>query len=81
MMNTILFDLDGTLLSMDTDEFIKLYFKAVAVKLKDYFTFEEVSKYFWQSTQYMINNTDPNSLILFTGSLYYVSEVIKKLKA
>ncbi|HZJ85996.1 MAG TPA: HAD family hydrolase [Erysipelotrichaceae bacterium] len=60
MMNTILFDLDGTLLSMDTDEFIKLYFKAVAVKLKDYFTFEEVSKYFWQSTQYMINNTDPN---------------------
>lgn len=28
-----------------------------------------------------INNTDPNSLILFTGSLYYVSEVIKKLKA
>ena len=59
-MNTILFDLDGTLLSMDTDQFIKLYFKAVALKLEDYFTFEEVSKYFWQSTQYMINNTDPN---------------------
>lgn len=29
----------------------------------------------------IINNSDPNSLIIFTGSLYYVSEVIKKLKA
>lgn len=60
MINTILFDLDGTLLSMDTEEFIKKYFKALSVKLKDYFTSEEVFKYFWQSTQFMINDTNSN---------------------
>ena len=37
MINTILFDLDGTLLSMDTDLFIKKYFEALTIKLKDYF--------------------------------------------
>ena len=59
MINTILFDLDGTLLSIDTEEFIKKYFYALGGKLKDYFSPEEVYKYFWQSTKYMINNTDP----------------------
>lgn len=60
MIDTILFDLDGTLLPMDTELFLKSYFKAVAVKLKDFFTAEEVMKYFWRSTQYMINNTNPD---------------------
>ncbi len=58
MLDTILFDLDGTLLSMDTEKFIEKYFAAVAVALKDYFTFDEVVKYFWSSNQYMVNNTD-----------------------
>lgn len=60
MINTILFDLDGTLLSMDTEEFTKEYFKAVAIKLKDYLTFEEVFEYFWQATKVMIENVDSN---------------------
>lgn len=58
MINTILFDLDGTLLSMDTEIFIKRYFKELAFKLKEYLTPEEVTKHIWNSTKYMINNVD-----------------------
>lgn len=32
MINTILFDLDGTLLPMDLDEFIKIYFGSLSKK-------------------------------------------------
>lgn len=60
MINTILFDLDGTLLSMDTDLFIEKYFKALSIKLADYFTADEVVKYFWDSTRYMIEDVNPN---------------------
>jgi len=35
-VNTIMFDLDGTLLPMDQDEFIKAYFTGLAVKLAPY---------------------------------------------
>lgn len=60
MMDTILFDLDGTLLPIDTDDFIARYFEALSLKLIDYFTKEEVSKVIWSSTMSMIQNTDPN---------------------
>ncbi len=32
MIDTILFDLDGTLLPLDQDEFVHVYFKALAGK-------------------------------------------------
>lgn len=57
-INTILFDLDGTLLSMDTDAFTKRYFKELGIKLRDYLTPEEVTKNIWNSTMYMINNVE-----------------------
>lgn len=78
MIDTILFDLDGTLLSMDTEEFIKNYFKALSIKLKNYFTPEEVVKYFWSSTQYMINNVDPNKTneeAFFEDFYQYIDDV------
>lgn len=78
MIDTILFDLDGTLLSMDTDEFIKNYFAALSVKLKDYFTPEEVVKYFWSSTEYMINNVNPNKTneeAFFEDFYQYIDDV------
>lgn len=34
-MNTVLFDLDGTLLSMDLDEFIQRYFGLIIARFKD----------------------------------------------
>lgn len=58
MINTVLFDLDGTLLSMDTDLFIKKYFGYVAHALKDYLTQDEVVKLFWASTNEVINSVD-----------------------
>lgn len=82
MINTILFDLDGTLLSMDTDEFIKKYFKALSIKLNDYFTPEEVVKYFWNSTQYMIKNTDQsktNQEVFFEDFYKNVDKADEKL--
>lgn len=60
MITTILFDLDGTLLPMDTELFTKKYFKELSIKLKDYFTLEEVTKSIWGSTKYMVSNVDIN---------------------
>ena len=60
MITTILFDLDGTLLPMDTDLFTKKYFSELAIKLKNYFTLEEITKNIWGSTKYMISNLDSN---------------------
>ena len=60
MITTILFDLDGTLLPIDTEEFTEKYFMEISVKLKDYFTPEQVVKNIWDSTMYMISNIDPD---------------------
>ena len=58
MIDTLLFDLDGTLLSMDTDLFIKQYFGYVADVLKDYFSQEEITRLFWKCTMLVIESTD-----------------------
>ena len=60
MITTILFDLDGTLLPIDTEEFTEKYFMEISIKLRDYFTPEEVVKNIWDSTKYMISNIDPD---------------------
>jgi haloacid dehalogenase superfamily, subfamily IA, variant 1 with third motif having Dx(3-4)D or Dx(3-4)E len=57
MINTFLFDLDGTLLPMDGDEFEKQYFKRLSYKLIDYFKPEDLIKYIWMSTLKMVKNT------------------------
>ncbi|SKA86043.1 haloacid dehalogenase superfamily, subfamily IA, variant 1 with third motif having Dx(3-4)D or Dx(3-4)E [Caloramator quimbayensis] len=58
MINTILFDLDGTLLPYKWEDFEKEYFKKVVYKLKDILKPEETIKYLWESTMEMIINTD-----------------------
>lgn len=60
MISTILLDLDGTLLPIDTEEFTEKYFTEISIKLRDYFTPEEVVKNIWDSTKYMIGNVDAN---------------------
>lgn len=55
MINTILFDLDGTLLPMDTTLFTKLNLKGVAKKFKDYLTSEEDLKHMWKSAEHLLN--------------------------
>lgn len=56
-ITTILFDLDGTLLPMDQDKFIKTYFGALARKLAPHgYDSNELTSAIWQGTAAMIKN-------------------------
>ena len=56
-MNTILLDLDGTLLPMDQDVFTEIYFKKLAVKGSDLgFDPQLLVKAVWSGTKAMVNN-------------------------
>ncbi len=60
MINTILFDLDGTLLPLEMEDFLKHYFGALESKFIDYFQSGDLTKLVWTSTKYMIHNLDSN---------------------
>lgn len=56
-IKAVLFDLDGTLLPMNQDVFIKTYFKALAQKLSAYgYDSQELIKNVWHCTLAMIKN-------------------------
>lgn len=56
-ITTILFDLDGTLLPMDQDEFVKTYFGNIAKKLAPYgYEPEKMISTIWAGTKEMIQN-------------------------
>ena len=55
-MNTCLFDLDGTLLPMDQDEFLKLYFAAIAKHFSGQYDIPALTKTIWAGTDAMIKN-------------------------
>lgn len=56
MIDTILFDLDGTLLPMDQEEFIKLYFKGLYIKFAQTYNFDVLQKVIWEGTEKMMKN-------------------------
>lgn len=57
MITTILFDLDGTLLPMDQDEFLKAYMGGLAAKLVPHgYEAEKLVKTIWKGTGVMIMN-------------------------
>lgn len=58
MINTILFDLDGTLLPMDAEKFEKLYFSNAAKSVMDLISPEDLVKKLWGSTKNMVMNTE-----------------------
>jgi FMN phosphatase YigB (HAD superfamily) len=58
-MNTILFDLDGTLLPIDLDAFMKEYMHRLCLKLHHVFPPDKTTKYIWDSTFEMVKNLDP----------------------
>jgi len=58
MLDTVLFDLDGTLLGMDFKEFENRYFYLLGEKFREYCSPEELYKIIWESTVYMIKNSD-----------------------
>ncbi|ERI93093.1 haloacid dehalogenase-like hydrolase [Clostridiales bacterium oral taxon 876 str. F0540] len=58
MLNTILFDLDGTLLPMDMDAFEKLYFGAMSTYLGDLISPKDLVNNIWTSTKAMVSNVE-----------------------
>lgn len=56
-IKAVLFDLDGTLLPMDLDEFIKVYFKALAAHLVPHgYDAERLIGGVWKGTEAMLKN-------------------------
>lgn len=51
MIKTILFDLDGTLLPMDQEEFVKLYFGQLARTFAREFEPEQLTRSIWDATK------------------------------
>lgn len=62
MITTVLFDLDGTLLPMDNDEFTRYYFNLLAKKMAAHgFEPEELIKGIWIGKEAMVNNDGSKS--------------------
>lgn len=59
MIDTILFDLDGTLLPMDFDRFTKIYFNEIGLFLQDLMPPKQLIKSILTATDAMVNNTEP----------------------
>ncbi|MGE5604942.1 MAG: HAD family hydrolase [Bacteroidota bacterium] len=58
MINTILFDLDGTMLPLNLDQFLKLYFTAMARKFQDLIDSKTLVQYIMTATHEMVNDTE-----------------------
>lgn len=75
MIKAVLFDLDGTLLPMDQDTFVKAYFTTLTKKLYKYgYEPNELIKNIWYGTNKMIANegskTNEQVFIDFFASVY-----------
>ncbi|UZQ83886.1 hypothetical protein OEI98_001035 [Thermoanaerobacter sp. RKWS2] len=60
MIDTFLFDLDGTLLPVDTDKMLDEYFLSLTKKLSSLFDPHFLFKSLYSASMDMINNLDPN---------------------
>lgn len=75
MRKTILFDLDGTLLPLDTDRFVYLYFKELAGHLGHMIPPARLAEQIMASTMQMIKNTDPTR----TNAEVFASDFFPKI--
>lgn len=58
MLDTILFDLDGTLLPLDLEKFIKIYFAEMRSSFRDLMDPEKLVKCIWIATEAMVKNVE-----------------------
>jgi len=58
MINTILFDLDGTVLPMDFDEFMQRYFHEMGKMFHDMIDGKLLAEYIMESTAHMVKNLE-----------------------
>lgn len=75
MLKTILFDLDGTLLPIDTDAFVRQYMKALAAYAGHLIPPAQLVEQVMASTYEMIRNTDPN----LTNAQVFASDFFPKV--
>lgn len=68
MINTILFDLDATLLPMDMDVFVQKYFQEMGIMFHDLIDGRELAKHVMECTELMVKNTEDrrNEEVFFT---------------
>lgn len=59
-VNTILFDLDGTLLEMQTDPFVKSYLVEVGRHVGDQYDTQKLLSLIWDATKAMIMSNEPD---------------------
>ncbi len=80
-MNTILFDLDGTLLPMNTEQFMKLYLEALTKAFAPYMDPERFQARLWEGTKLMLKNNDKrkSNEMVFYESFFEGIEDKKKL--
>lgn len=70
MINTILFDLDGTLLPIASDQFEKIYFGGLSSHFTDMYTPEAFFKLIWDATKAMVMDTsDRTNELVFMSAL------------
>src|SRR5699024_10496008 len=69
MINTFLFDLDGTLLPIDMKKFLNIYFSEMSKKLSDHIAPDKIIDYVWTATREMVKNTDSSlkNMEVFSG--------------
>ncbi|WP_090841066.1 HAD family hydrolase [Alkalicoccus daliensis] len=78
-MKAILFDLDGTLLPMDTEAFIKNYTKELAPKVAHIVEPDQFIKALWTGTEAMMSNKDAakTNETVFMNAFLPIAEVEK----
>lgn len=77
MINTILFDLDGTLLPMNLDVFMSNYFKALGKKCAHIVDPKELPKIILESTECMIRSVDAAK----TNEEVFMEDFSKKIES
>lgn len=61
MLNTIIFDLDGTLLPLDMEKFAHAYFKEMGIAFHDMIDPKQLIDSIWKATDIMIDNLEPRT--------------------
>lgn len=76
MITTVLFDLDGTLLPIELDDFQNVYFEALTTKLNDIVGPKQLIKMIMASTKAVVDNTDKvkNEVVFMDALKSFVGE-------
>lgn len=74
MIKACLFDLDGTLLPLDTEDFVRVYLKELAGKVAHLIAPDQLIKAIWEATEAMIKNEDETQ----TNEQIFEQEFIKR---